>query len=260
MSDIKETNHFKAFRDDQAHAFSSMAGGMLYLPLSFKRTEQKIDVDGERRTVMKPTEKSFRLIGNLYTRAQTYFSNAGDVFRSLYSAAPAIYTALPFPAIHFVKDYLGSEENFAIQDIGAEFLDGKGIAEPLHTLFMYRIVDGNYNVHYAMSTSMAMLEAKSNELHNASEIAYNDDPMFGETAFLVNGDNLRQFMFALMQDYFGVDTSSVRIIGSSGVLSLEPDTPDFEVIGAVRAEDLRDTGKNSRIGMVISTDEEFSVF
>ena len=175
MSIQKETGYFKAFRDEQAHAFSFLNQGRpLYLSGSFISVNQKINVGGEVRTVMKPTEGTYYMIHALYGQANQFIRNEDteQLFNDLYGVPQEIYTALPSSAIRSVKMQVGSEENFAIQSIGAEFLDAKGIYEPLHTLFMYRIVDGNYNVYYALSTSMAMLEYKSNELHNAPEIEY----------------------------------------------------------------------------------------
>ena len=262
MSIQKETGYFKAFRDEQAHAFSFLNQGRpLYLSGSFISVNQKINVGGELRTVMKPTEGTYYMIHALYGQVNQFIRNEDteQLFNDLYGVPQEIYTALPSSAIRSVKMQVGSEENFAIQSIGAEFLDAKGIYEPLHTLFMYRIVDGNYNVYYALSTSMAMLEYKSNELHNAPEIEYFNDSMFSEEGFLVNGYNLKQFMFALMEDYFKVDATEVKITGSTSILSLHPETPDFEIIGVAGEEALHDTGRNERIGLIISTDEKFSL-
>ena len=266
---LKETYHYGAFREEKSHPFSEVLTGSssqaVYLHGTFKRTEQKMDVDGELRTIMAPNQGCFRMLRNIYTKIGEYAGKeeVAKVFRERYEMPQPLFTAFPKPALRYVRGLLeggGRSCNVSIDDIGAEFIDPEGIQEPLHTLFMYRIVDSNYRIHYALSTSMAMLESKSNELHNAGEIEYSNDDMFWEDGFLVNEGNMKVFMHALMQDYFGLDPATpVTCIAHSPILRLNPNTVDFEPIGNATAQQLHDTNRNELIGMVMSVDEKYSM-
>lgn len=263
---MKETTYFQEYRTEYNHkyaSFVSRGAGNNYLPVTFKRTESKLIVDDEKRTIMEANSASYNMVKNIYNMASQMLNDASimESFSEAYDKPNPIYTALPVPAIHFAREILelrGGSYNVQIQDIGAEYLDGVGINDPLHTLELYRIVDNDYHVHYVLSTSLAMLEAKSNELHNAESIRYNDDKMFGPNGVNINETTLQEFVFGLIQDYFGIDPyETINEMQCSKVLVLNSDTTDFDVLGIAVLDRINQAEANLRIGYAIMTDEEY---
>jgi len=261
---MKETRFFERFRAEHNNEYGyilSGRAGIAYLPITFKRTDNKMLVDDETRTIMQADPPSYNMIRNIYEKfgQLTGDESIMEQFSDLYDQANPIYTATN--AIHYICELLesnGESYNVQIQNIGAEYLDGVGITDPLHTLELYRVVDNEYNVHYALSTSLAMLEAKSNELHNASTNDYNDDNMFGETDYDISVETLKPFIYALIQDYFHIDPNEViSRTQCTKLLVLAPDTTDFIVLGPTTPEKLHQVPYNVRIGMVVLTDEVY---
>jgi len=261
---LKKTYHFEQFREEQKHRFSDVLcqeGGFLYLTGSFRKTDEILETEDGKRTVLRLTPSGEQTLRKVYEQADSFFPEESlkEAYFEHYSEPQAIYTADLLPAAEFVRECLETDGNFHeafVVDMGAEFLDGKGITEPLHTLQLYKIADENYRVHYLLSTSLAMLEVKSNALHNAPEFDYQDDKMFGEDGFEITLPNLAWFMLALIQDYFGTDPHTLNLCGHAGIMELFPGTADFLLApGAEGFDIIRNAEYHYRIGMLLSTDE-----
>lgn len=64
----KLTHFFEKFREEHYFRYINAVG---YLPITFLRTESKIDVSNEKRTVMKPTPGSYALAKIWYKQANS---------------------------------------------------------------------------------------------------------------------------------------------------------------------------------------------
>lgn len=256
---MKETFHFHHFRKPVCVPVSGMTQP-IYMMCTFKRAGAlKVEVDGEKRTVMRPTNGTMHMLRKYMDPQDEHLYNIEQLYEG--KGSIEAYTTFPFPAIHFLRETLednyGHSFNVGIDDIGAEFIYGSGILKPLHTLQLYRVIDDDYCVNYVLSASLATLEEKTCELHNTKSIPY-EDTMFEQDYFEITDYKLLDFSLALAEDYFGIDSHNCRIKSHTNIFLLDPSTPDFAPVQGGFSIQPNDNTHNYRIGILFRTDENYT--
>ncbi len=107
---------------------------------------------------------------------------------------------------------------------------------------------------YTYSLKGAYAKAKANAAQVIPELI----EIASERHCKENKTTLQEFVFGLIQDYFGIDPyETINQIQCSKVLVLNSDTTDFDVLGIAVLDRINQAEANLRIGYAIMTDEEY---
>lgn len=101
------------------------------------------------------------------------------------------------------------KNQFKITAVGAEFLEGVGNRSSEHSVQLTEAVDAQNNCYYILQSGFPALEAKSNAMKQASDVAYDRDifSIDAEKNVSYDGRNLDLLIVAMIKDYFDREIS-----------------------------------------------------
>lgn len=195
-----------------------------YVTGSFLSTDRVVYVGGKERIAMWPTLNTLRSFGKLYESV----GQTAAQFNAVYNGEPIeIYSASADGAVEAVETFIqkkyGRNIYAEINAIGAEFVEGIGIAEPAHTLFLYEIADSTGRLYYVLTASLAMLEMTWCLLNNG----ITGDGMFTSKGYKIESSGLDKIICKLASEYFRRDIYPSDFIDGTDILPMVLDIPDY---------------------------------
>ncbi|MBR1864338.1 MAG: hypothetical protein IJ806_09650 [Ruminococcus sp.] len=226
-----------------------MAGtyGRYFAAGTFFDTGRELRLNGRVRRALSPDEESLERFREIYKKA-----GSPETFERWYSSDLAVYSAGPEAAIQAVSDFVskrnGRRTDLRLGGIGACLAEGVGIAEPVNTLFLYKITDSSERVYLLLTAGLSMLEVCEDELKAAGLF---DGGLFDSQGVSVDCGKLDALITALAGRYFKEEYKKEDIIDGTDILPMVRDYPDY-LIRDFRPAEQKLTGREDRrIAMLI---------